>query len=193
MNDYNFKLFDAAKSGESTLISSLIREGADATSTDIFGWSPIHYACQRGHIDTVLALINSGSELNPKEKFGWTPLHVAGRFNKKETALILIANGAASNDPGQMAAIPDLIGLTMRQAAIQGGFVQRLHHLINNERSTLCQDHPQALIDFARLFNQKEAIAILQSSMAATAIDEVTHSGVRIHAPWQTRQIGPQF
>ncbi len=46
------------------------------TVSDFEGWTALHYACWKGHLEIVNALLEAGIEVNSKSYFGQTPLAV---------------------------------------------------------------------------------------------------------------------
>ena len=41
------------------------------------GWTPLHLAAGRGHLEVVKYLVEKGADVNARNKYGWTPLHCA--------------------------------------------------------------------------------------------------------------------
>ncbi len=72
----------------------MIDRGADLSSRDNYGGTPLHEACLNGRTDIALALIDLGADVSAKDNYGDTPLHFACNKGHEETALALIARGA---------------------------------------------------------------------------------------------------
>jgi ankyrin repeat protein len=51
--------------------------GIDVDISDTNGWTPLHWACRNGDVDTVRLLTDSGANLHSKNIQGQTPLDVA--------------------------------------------------------------------------------------------------------------------
>ena len=62
-------------------------------ASDAAGYTPLHFACQHGHVDVVKILIQEGADVNACE-CGVTPLHRACFAGKLQVVEILIDNGA---------------------------------------------------------------------------------------------------
>jgi ankyrin repeat protein len=78
----NNKLRKAASSGETEVVRQLL-EAAGGTkyvmAKDNFGMTPLHRACNFGHLDTAVLLLEKGALINDKNKIEWTPLYVFER------------------------------------------------------------------------------------------------------------------
>ena len=55
----------------------LISSGVDATSADIYGNTPLHYAVRSSDLESSKILVESGSSVNLPNRDGVTPLHQA--------------------------------------------------------------------------------------------------------------------
>lgn len=95
-------LIKAAKKGNSDKIKRLIKAGASATAKNKEGWSPLHFAADRGNTDICKLLMEEyaragGSArklINAKNNFGRTPLHYAATNVDTRTCELLLENGA---------------------------------------------------------------------------------------------------
>ncbi|PMD51213.1 ankyrin [Hyaloscypha bicolor E] len=72
----------AMSGDEASMVKYLLSLGAssDWTYTDMQdtqGWTPLHWACRNGDVDTVQLLIDSGADLQNENMQLWTPLDVA--------------------------------------------------------------------------------------------------------------------
>jgi hypothetical protein len=71
--------------------------GANVSTTDEMGFTPLHVSVQNGFIDVVDLLIDEGAPINVQNKFGYSPLSVAVEFNDPEMVSFLIEKGARVN------------------------------------------------------------------------------------------------
>jgi ankyrin repeat protein len=87
-------LFQAAREGETGLLSSYLDAGAPATMTNAAGDSLLMLAAYHGHADTVQLILRHGGDANAANDRGQTPL--AGAVFKGYTvvAKVLLAAGA---------------------------------------------------------------------------------------------------
>lgn len=87
----------AIEAGQADAVRSLLAFGANATSRDSVGWTPLHWACAACGGDAaemVRLLLEFGADPNARADDGWTPLHAAS-FRLAGAALLL----AAGADP----------------------------------------------------------------------------------------------
>ena len=110
--EYDSKLLEAAKNGETELVKLLIAAGADVNQADKDGETPLHNAAIFGHAECVKLLLAAGADVNAKgnakvnddnDDDTWnsytscTPLIVAVGNDHAECAKLLIAAGADVN------------------------------------------------------------------------------------------------
>lgn len=87
----------ACLSGDSTLCYKLINLGADVSTKNVYGDTPLHSSVRSGDLGTVLVVLqNSLGSIFEKNMLGETPLHVAFISPKKNKKIIeqLILNGS---------------------------------------------------------------------------------------------------
>jgi ankyrin repeat protein len=58
----------------------------------IDGWTPLHSASLRGHIEVAQHIIENLQDINPKRNDGWTPLHCAAQNGHVSLCQIIIPN-----------------------------------------------------------------------------------------------------
>lgn len=68
-----------------------MQQGCDVNATDHAGWTPLHEACNFGHLDIVGLLLENGADINYRSSYGGiTPLADAasnGNFDVMEFLL----------------------------------------------------------------------------------------------------------
>ena len=54
----------------------LLEEGFPVDIKAFQNWTPLHYACKKGHLEAVVLLVNNGANVNAKGGIRFmTPLH----------------------------------------------------------------------------------------------------------------------
>jgi len=64
---------------------------------DFSGWTPLHLASGKGHIEIVEYLLNHGADTELENIHGQRPLWLAARFGRYETIKTLLEHGATVN------------------------------------------------------------------------------------------------
>ena len=68
--------------------------GADIHAKDNNGWTPLHSASYKGHLEVVKYLISVGADIYAENIFGWTPLYYASYKGHLEVVKYLKSVGA---------------------------------------------------------------------------------------------------
>lgn len=101
------QLIEAVKDNNKSQILSLINQGANIDSADIYGDSALYWAAGQGLMDIAEFLLDLGANVNVKSFNNSTPLHAAAANGHKEIIKLLLDNGAnasAKNIYGETAA-----------------------------------------------------------------------------------------
>lgn len=61
---------------------------------DSENWTPLHFACDRNHIDIAETLIEAGADLNVQTIEGYTPLYLASQGNFDVLVKLLLSHKA---------------------------------------------------------------------------------------------------
>jgi ankyrin repeat protein len=150
----------------------LVEGGANINSQCAKGQTPLHIAMSNLDQLTTQYLLSQGADLNLHNKQGKTPLVEMLSVNANSITLctplhlLMIAHGAKPES--------DEFNLTARQAAIKGGFVERLQVLLSTQPSNDPRDSLTALMESPdSLFSKKSAeiMSVLQSHAAREAMD----------------------
>ncbi|KAG8348807.1 putative Ankyrin repeats (3 copies) putative Ankyrin repeat [Trypanosoma vivax] len=80
---------------EIILSSSLLHQRIDLDAIDSGGWTPLHYAAERGFFAIAERLVQEGANVNAKDEMKRTPLHLAAAAGRIDVAHLLVKNGAA--------------------------------------------------------------------------------------------------
>ncbi|KAK3083036.1 hypothetical protein FSP39_012293 [Pinctada imbricata] len=92
------QLYVAAKNGDVTEASRLLKAGADPNIADPYGVTALHEAVERSLLDIVELLIRQGSNINAKTILGQTPLMRAVLYDDTDIIKILLKAGANIDD-----------------------------------------------------------------------------------------------
>jgi endonuclease YncB( thermonuclease family) len=90
-------LFDAARTGDVALASSLISQGADVNAADAEKLTPLHVAAFGGHVEVIRLLLAARADIGARDVYGFTPLHAAAREGHLAAVQALVEGGADVN------------------------------------------------------------------------------------------------
>ena len=90
------ELYWAVARNDVGAVERLIKEGAEVNwvNGDVYDWTPLHRAAERGHKDAALLLLQAGAEVDKGDRHGRSPLHRAAREGKADVAQVLLVWGA---------------------------------------------------------------------------------------------------
>jgi ankyrin repeat protein len=98
------ELIEAAKENNLPEVSRLLSVGADVNAKTNYGWTPLHAACEKGHVQVVSKFLDhDGADVDAKDYSDWTPLHLAclrGHVAVVNELLSRGANAEAKNNIG---------------------------------------------------------------------------------------------
>jgi len=88
-------LYEAACSGDRSLLESAIKKGAGINAMGQGGYTALHWAAQKNQKQAATLLLDAGADVNARTgENGWTPLHVAAMQSNKDVSKILVDRGA---------------------------------------------------------------------------------------------------
>ncbi len=96
----------AAAFGESSTVSWLLEQGADANATAAGGWTPLHFAAMYGHAETIATLVSAGADVVRQADDGTTALHWAARGGFLTCVDELLEAAADPNVPDAKGRVP---------------------------------------------------------------------------------------
>jgi ankyrin repeat protein len=94
MNRTDQQLLEAAKENNMPEVLRLLSVGADVNVKDYGDRTPLHWACENGHIQVLQALLDHGAHIEAKDSDGNTPLHDASSGGHLHVVKALLSGGA---------------------------------------------------------------------------------------------------
>ncbi len=92
-------LHTASYIGDAICTKILLENGADPTAIDYYGYQPLHFAAQQGHVGAIVCLLGADPKLvNAKGEYGRTPLHMSVFNGHIQTTRLLILRKADINE-----------------------------------------------------------------------------------------------
>jgi len=120
-------VFSASKIGDLEALRKAVAGGAQVDKADDLGNTPLHYACNAGHVDVVQELLNTyGATVNAVNSAGDTPLHKAAARGHAEVVKALLAAGADTT-------LTNALGQTANDGAFDGAVKDALSAANNTE------------------------------------------------------------
>ncbi|KAF8474962.1 ankyrin repeat protein nuc-2 [Kalaharituber pfeilii] len=133
-------LHEAAIAGKCYVLEVGLKNGVDSGETDVYGRTPLHYACIHGRLDMIQTLVNvAPATINTMDHDNFTPLIHAINHNQPQIIRQLISSGARVDANGEK----DYIPLNL---ACQNGLVEITEILL--------QQRPRIQADAEGLFPQ---------------------------------------
>jgi len=72
----------------------LLERGANPNAKGHAGYTPLHLAAFKGHVEIVKLLLERGANPNAEDNNGETPLHLAAQEGRVEIVKLLLERGA---------------------------------------------------------------------------------------------------
>ena len=114
--------------GHNASVDALISWGADVSALNHAGWTPLHLACQEGHLLCVLTLLKAGASLSlPNNHDGGLPIHPAAQYNRMEIVKILLEHGCS----------PDMVSWQLQKEI---PFTSSAQHQIREDATHVCSN-----------------------------------------------------
>ena len=135
-------LVGAARAGQTGLIASLVKEGADPNEpAGGNGWTPLMHAIHTNQKGSVIALLDGGASVDARGADGMTPLMMAAGYGYTDIVSVLLDRGADAHlqlDDGENALSLAVLGMSdidrFTVADCQGDTVRTLHRRVPDLR-----------------------------------------------------------
>ena len=118
-------LIDGVKAGDANAVRSRLKQKADVNAPEADGTTALHWAANRGDLDTVDLLITAGANPRAANRYGVTPLHLASTNGSAPVVGKLLKAGANANT-----ALPE--GETPLMAAARSGSLDTVTLLLES-------------------------------------------------------------
>jgi ankyrin repeat protein len=149
------------------------------------GWTPLHWACQRGHVQVFQALLEHGAEIEATDYGGSTPLYCACSNGRLAVVIEFLSpsdsNGETTilgerNSRGANIEAKDNTGDTPLHVASRGGYLAVVKALLSggadilaaNNSGMLPIDYVMLPIDYAMSDEESEVLKCLLQHFYAT-------------------------
>lgn len=119
------RLHQAAVHGDADLVARLIGDGEDPAAVDSALITPLHMACQQGHVEVARILLQAGAPVDARDSLGKTPLARAVfdfKGGDPELIRILLAAGADPDAKSNSGQSPRDISLRFDRPGIRTAF-----------------------------------------------------------------------
>ena len=87
-------IIDTCEYNNFEMVLQMIRDGANPNVTNVFGQTPLFYACERSSLYYIKSLIDVNADVNHQDKEGYTCMMRACETRRKDVISLLIQHGA---------------------------------------------------------------------------------------------------
>ncbi|WP_265028006.1 ankyrin repeat domain-containing protein [Wolbachia endosymbiont (group A) of Calamotropha paludella] len=107
-SDLDEELLTAVRDGNLNEVEDLVSQNANVNTTDIYSWTPLHWATFKDHLEIARFLIKKGADINAADKgpYGKKPIHVAAENNSKDIIEFFLSKGVGINDTDKQGYTP---------------------------------------------------------------------------------------
>ncbi|MGL9761743.1 MAG: ankyrin repeat domain-containing protein [Wolbachia sp.] len=107
-SDLDEGLLTAVQDGNLNEAEGLVSRNANVNITDIYSWTPLHWAAFEDRLEIARFLIKKGADINAADKgpYGKKPVHVAIENNSKDIIGFLLSKGVSINDTDKQGYTP---------------------------------------------------------------------------------------
>ncbi|XP_028131929.1 uncharacterized protein LOC114327487 [Diabrotica virgifera virgifera] len=107
-SDLDEELLTAVQDGNLNKVEGLVSQNANVNTTDIYSWTPLHWAAFKDRLEIARFLIEKGADINAADKgpYGKRPIHVAAENNNKDIIEFFLGKKAGINDTDKQGYTP---------------------------------------------------------------------------------------
>ena len=157
-------LVQAARSGDSGAVRTLLRQGGDVNAAASDGTTALHWSVRADDAGTVSALVRAGANVKARSVHGVTPLTLASENGNAAMIRLLLESGADVNDV-------DLAGETALMAAVRAGNPAAVQVLVDRGAAVNVTE-PQAKLTPLMLAVRENQVAIMEILLTKGAVVE---------------------
>jgi ankyrin repeat protein len=151
------RVADAAMKNDLEGVRALLKQAADANSSQGDGMTALHWAALNGNAEMAQLLIYAGATVKATTRIaGYTPLYLAAQYGNAKVIDVLLKAGADAKAPA-------LGGITPLMMAASSGDSDTIKALLEYSADVNAKEtsNGQTAVDFAAAFDRPEAIRIL--------------------------------
>jgi len=116
------------------VVKCLLSHGTDASIQNNDGWTALHYAAEKGHLEVVNLLLSHKANTSEEDNSGSTALHYAGYYGHLEVVNCLLSHGADTS-------IQNRTGCTVLYCAVNNGHLKVVKCLLSHGADTSIRDN----------------------------------------------------
>ena len=157
--------------GHTEIVQYLVSEGAPVNAQDIYGATPLMYACWCMHSEIVHVLLNHGADPNKQDKNNSTALEIACFMQMTVGVELLLAYGANHSLRGLTESTPLMFACKNSGHSMDPSILVLL--LSAGADPNAQNEEGSTALNFAAERNYKEGITVLLNTRANVNIDDV--------------------
>ncbi|MFP3016488.1 MAG: ankyrin repeat domain-containing protein [Wolbachia sp.] len=107
-SDLDEELLTAVQDGDLDKVKSLVSQNANVNTTDMYSWTPLHWAAFKDRLEIAKFLIEKNADIDAEDKgpYGKKPIHVAAENNSKDIIELFLSKGVGINDTDKQGYTP---------------------------------------------------------------------------------------
>ena len=179
------RVADAAMNNDIEAVRSLLKQAADANSSQGDGMTALHWAATHGNAEMAQLLIYAGATVKSATRIaGFTPLYLAAQYGNAKVVDVLLRAGADAKTA-------TLAGITPLMMAASSGDADTIKALLEQGAEVDAKDPTsgQTALIFAAAFDRAEAIRIL--ARYGAKLDHKSNLITRVYSNLGDRNAAP--
>ena len=103
------KVIESKSTDKHSVLNKMLDMGADPNIKDSNGWSPLHYCCQLGDLESAKILLKNKADINSFSNHNRRPIHMASLMNYPSIVRFLLENNSDKNFKDHLGCTPLLL------------------------------------------------------------------------------------